>query len=71
MLVRLMGFPALPSNKRTIYVIEQQNEALYIQLNASIVTAFLQRNGVLDQLPPPPGRSAAHSSRTTKISARS
>jgi hypothetical protein len=69
--VRLMGFPALPSNKRPIYVIEQQNEALYIQLNASIVTAFLQRNGVLDQLPPPPRRSAAHSSRTTKISARS
>ena len=32
--VRLMGFPPLPSNKRPIYVIEQQNEAIYIQLNA-------------------------------------
>ena len=31
--VRLMGFPPLPSNKRPIYVIEQQNEAIYIQLN--------------------------------------
>ncbi len=52
--VRLMGFPPLPSNKRPIYVIEQQNEAIYIQLNATMVAAFLQKNGVLDQLPPPP-----------------
>jgi hypothetical protein len=52
--VRLMGFPPLPSNKRPIYVIEQQNEAIYIQLNAAMVAAFLQRNGVLAQLPPPP-----------------
>ena len=40
--VRLMGFPPLPSNKRPIYVIEQQNEAIYIQLDAGMVTAFLQ-----------------------------
>jgi hypothetical protein len=33
--VRLMGFPPLPSNKRPIYVIEQQNEAIYIQLNSA------------------------------------
>jgi hypothetical protein len=52
--VRLMGFPPLPSNKRPIYVIEQQNEAIYIQLNSAMVAAFLQRNGVLDQPPPPP-----------------
>lgn len=52
--VRLMGFPPLPSNKRPIYVIEQQNEAIYIQLNAATVAAFLQRNDVLDQLPQPP-----------------
>ena len=37
-----MGFPPLPSNKRPIYVIEQQNEAIYIQLNAEMVGAFLQ-----------------------------
>jgi hypothetical protein len=49
--VRLMGFPPLPSNKRPIYVIEQQNEAIYIQLNAGMVAAFLQRNGVLAQPP--------------------
>ena len=35
--VRLMGFPPLPSNKRPIYVIEQQNEAIYIQLDAAMV----------------------------------
>ena len=52
--VRLMGFPPLPSNKRPIYVIEQQNEAIYIQLNVGMVIAFLQRNGVLDQPPAPP-----------------
>ena len=54
-----MGFPPLPSNKRPIYVIEQQNEAIYIQLSASMVAAFLQRNGVLGQLPPPP-RTTLH-----------
>lgn len=52
--VRLMGFPPLPSNKRPIYVIEQQNEAIYIQLNETTVAAFLQANGVLNQPPPPP-----------------
>lgn len=52
--VRLMGFPPLPSNRRPIYVIEQQNEAIYIQLNADMVGTFLQRNGALDQLPPAP-----------------
>ncbi|MBV9693533.1 MAG: hypothetical protein JO261_07530, partial [Alphaproteobacteria bacterium] len=52
--VRLMGFPPLPSNKRPIYVIEQQNEAIYIQLDAATVAAFLERNGVLDQRPVPP-----------------
>jgi hypothetical protein len=52
--VRLMGFPPLPSNKRPIYVIEQQNEAIYIQLDARIVAAFLQTNGVLPEPPPPP-----------------
>ena len=40
--VRLMGFPPLPNNKCPIYVIEQQNEAIYIQLNAEMVGAFLQ-----------------------------
>ena len=49
-----MGFPPLPSNKRPIYVIEQQNEAIYVQLNARMVAAFLQRNGVLAQPPTPP-----------------
>jgi hypothetical protein len=52
--VRLMGFPALPNNRRPIYVIEQQNEAIYIQLNADMVAVFLQRNGVLEEPPTPP-----------------
>jgi hypothetical protein len=49
--VRLMGFPALPNNKRPVYVIEQQNEAIYIQLDPAMVAAFLQRNAVLPQPP--------------------
>ena len=52
--VRLMGFPPLPSNKRPIYVIEQQNEAIYIQLNVDMVAVFLERNGALEQPPTPP-----------------
>jgi hypothetical protein len=52
--VRLMGFPALPNNRRPIYVIEQQNEAIYVQLDAELVGRFLQRNGVLPVLPTPP-----------------
>ena len=52
--VRLMGFPQLPNHRRPIYVIEQQNEALYIQLDPRMAGAFLQRNGVLSQTPPPP-----------------
>ena len=52
--VRLMGFPPLPSNKRPVYVIEQQNEAIYIQLDARMVGVFLQANGVLPQPPVAP-----------------
>jgi hypothetical protein len=53
--VRLMGFPALPgTGRRPIYVIEQQNEALYFQLDSRMVGAFLQRNGVLAEPPPAP-----------------
>ena len=32
----------------------QQNQAIYIQLDAGIVAAFLQRNGVLAEAPVPP-----------------
>lgn len=52
--VRLMGFPPLPNSKRPVYVIEQQNEALYIRLRAPAVVAFLQQNGVLDTPPTEP-----------------
>jgi len=52
--VRLMGFPRLQNNKRPIYVIEQQNEALYFRLDTAAVGAFLHRNGVLPQMPPSP-----------------
>jgi hypothetical protein len=52
--VRLMGFPRLPNHKRPIYVIEQQNEALYVRLNAADVGEFLIRNRVIDALPPAP-----------------
>lgn len=49
--VRLMGFPALANHQRPIYVIEQQNEALYLRLDAEVVTEFLMRNNAL--APPP------------------
>jgi hypothetical protein len=52
--VRLMGFPPLPNGRRPVYVIEQQNEAIYIQLDSAMATAFLQRNGVLSNIPVPP-----------------
>jgi hypothetical protein len=52
--VRLMGFPPLPNYRRPIYVIEQQNEAIYIRLEPEMVAEFLRRNGVLPTLPTPP-----------------
>lgn len=52
--VRLMGFPRLPNHKRPVYVIEQQNEALYIRLDPDAVAEFLRRNSVLPALPPAP-----------------
>lgn len=52
--VRLVGFPQLPSDKRPIYVIEQQNEAFYVRLDANAVAEYLRRNGVMDTTPPAP-----------------
>ena len=52
--VRLKGFPPLANGKRPVYVIEQQNEALYIRLQAATVAQFLQSNGVLPALPREP-----------------
>ncbi len=52
--VRLMGFPPLPNHQRPIYVIEQQNEALYLRLEAAAVAEFLIRNGGLSAPPPGP-----------------
>lgn len=52
--VRLMGFPRLPNNRRPIYVIEQQNEAMYVRLDPAAVAAFLHENGALVAAPPAP-----------------
>jgi hypothetical protein len=52
--VRLMGFPPLPNHQRPLYVIEQQNEALYFSLDVTAVTEFLMRNRVLGAPPPAP-----------------
>lgn len=49
--VRLMGFPPLPNHKRPIYVIEQQNEAMYVRLDPEEVAEFLHRNDVLPARP--------------------
>ena len=47
--VRLMGFPSLPNHRRPIYVIEQQNEAIYVRLELEAVTEYLRQNRVLPQ----------------------
>ena len=52
--VRLMGFPRLQGQKRPIYVIEQQNEALYVRLDPVMVGEFLRANGVIATLPVQP-----------------
>lgn len=52
--VRLMGFPPLPNHKRPVYVIEQQNEAIYVRLDPDAVAEFLRRNSVFDTEPPAP-----------------
>jgi hypothetical protein len=52
--VRLMGFPPLPNHKRPIYMIEQQNEAIYVRLKPEAVAEFLRRNGVLPSRPAVP-----------------
>jgi hypothetical protein len=52
--VRLMGFPPLPNHKRPVYVIEQQNEAIYVRLDPEAVAEFLRCNGVLPTPPASP-----------------
>jgi hypothetical protein len=52
--VRLMGFLSLQNGKRPIYVIEQQNEAIYVRLDPDTVARFLIANGLLTQLPAVP-----------------
>lgn len=52
--VRLKGFPRLQNDKRPIYVIEQQNEAIYIRLDPAAVAAWLSANGVLATPPVAP-----------------
>jgi hypothetical protein len=52
--VRLNGFPALPNSKRPIYVIEQQNEAIYVRLDPAVVAEFLIANGAITAPPPVP-----------------
>jgi hypothetical protein len=52
--VRLMGFPTLANHQRPIYVIEQQNEALYVRLDDAVVTQFLIRNNALSAPPQAP-----------------
>ena len=52
--VRLMGFPPLQNGKRPVYVIEQQNEAIYIRLDAEAVGGFLIENGVFSAVPAAP-----------------
>src|SRR3546814_946067 len=52
--VRLMGFPRLPNDRRPVYVIEQQNEAIYIRLDPLAVAEYLRVNGVMAAAPPAP-----------------
>jgi hypothetical protein len=52
--VRLKGFPRLQNDRRPIYVIEQQNEAIYMRLDPGPVAVWLAANGVLPAPPAAP-----------------
>lgn len=52
--VRLTAFPRLASGRRPVYVIEQQNEAIYVRLDPQAVAEFLRRNGVMAAPPAAP-----------------
>ena len=49
--VRLNAFPALPNEKRPVYITQQKNEALYFKLDEARVRRWLQANGV-SNMPP-------------------
>jgi hypothetical protein len=50
--VRLNAFPMLPdSPQRPVYVLEQNNEALYVRLGETRVRAWLTANGVQPEAP--------------------
>jgi hypothetical protein len=44
--VRLKAFDHVEANKRPIYVMEQKNEGIYVQLNEARVRRWLERNGL-------------------------
>lgn len=44
--VRLCAFPRMYSGKRPIYVLEQNNEALYVRLREGTVGRWLEANGI-------------------------
>jgi hypothetical protein len=44
--VRLCAFPQMHNGRRPVYVMEQQNEALYIRLSPEAVRRWLTSNGV-------------------------
>lgn len=46
--VRLRLFDSLRSGKRPIYVVTQENEALYVQLDAKVVYRWLESIGTVD-----------------------
>jgi hypothetical protein len=53
--VRLNAFPMLPdSPQRPLYVLEQDNEAIYVKLSQARVRAWLTANGVMPAPYPDP-----------------
>lgn len=50
--VRLRAFAHAERNKRPIYLLEQKNEGFYVRLNEARVVAWLQANGIGQNMPP-------------------
>ena len=53
--VRLRAFSHAERNKRPIYLLEQKNEGFYVRLDETRVIAWLQANGITQDLPPKDG----------------
>ena len=55
--VRLCGFPRIDDRKRPIYVLRQNNEAIYVKLDENRVVSWLEENGLKEAIDAKQGQS--------------